>query len=157
MKSSKNTTKHKYALENEKSELEKNKNNKKYLNKNENNIKNKNNNLYQYLILKGNASYLVKYCMQHRINWVEAPNPEPDNPDYASNIFNFKWKELSYGIDYYSLNKDPKMKQIVNHFEYHLVISNKAYMFINMMKYCEKRNLSVFKYVPFTIVFKIFP
>ena len=28
-------------------------------------------------------------------------------------------------------------------------------MFINMMKYCEKRNLSVFKYVPFTIVFKI--
>ena len=155
MKSNKNNSKYNHVLENEKSELEKNnKNNKKLLNKNENNIKNKNN-LYQYLILKGNASYLVKYCMYHRTNWVEAYNPEPENPDYSSNIFNFKWKELSYGIDYYNLNKDPKMKQIVNHFEYHFVISNKAYMFINMMKYCEKRNLSVFKYVPFTIVFKI--
>ena len=47
------------------------------------------------------------------------------------------------------------MKQIVNHFEYHFAISNKAYMFVNLMKYCEKRNLSVFKYVPFTIVFKL--
>ena len=154
MKSTKNSNKNNHAFENEKIELDKNYKNNKILNKNENN-KNKNNNLYQYLILKGNASYLVKYCMYHRTNWVEAYNPEPENPDYSSNIFNFKWKELSYGIDYYNLNKDPKMKQIVNHFEYHFVISNKAYMFINMMKYCEKRNLSVFKYVPFTIVFKI--
>ena len=140
-----NINKYGHILENEKNE-----------NKNKSNkiIKNQNNK-FQYLILKGNASYLVKYCMYHRINWVEAPNPEPDNPDYATNIFNFKWKELSYGIDYYNLGRDPKMKQIVNHFEYHFAISNKAYMFVNLMKYCEKRNLSVFKYVPFTIVFKL--
>ena len=110
----------------------------------------KKNNLYQYLILKGNASYLVQYCMAHRINWIPAENPS-DN----SNIFNFKWKELSYGIDYNSLNRNPGMKQIVNHFENHYVISNKANMFINLMKYCEQRKISVFKYVPFTIVFKI--
>ena len=113
--------------------------------------KKKNNLPYQYLILKGNASYLVKYCMYHRINWVEGDVPDPDN----SKIFNFKWKELSYGIDYFNLNKNPKMKQMVNHFEYHYSISNKANLFINLMKYCEKNNLSVFKYVPFTIVFKI--
>ena len=137
------------GLEDEKNKLEKNNKNKITKNKNEQttNITN----IYQYLILKGNASYLVKYCMYHRINWVEVPNTEQEN----SNIFNFKWKELSYGIDYYNLNKNPKMKQIVNHFEYHHVITNKANMFINLMKYCEKRDIPIFKFVPFTIVFKI--
>jgi hypothetical protein len=115
--------------------------------KNEQSINN-NKNIFQYLILKGNASYLVKYCMFHRINWIEAANQDQD-------IFNFKWKETSYGIDYNSLNKNIKMKQIVNHYEFHNVISNKANLFVNLMKYCEKRNLSIFKFVPFTIVFKL--
>jgi len=104
----------------------------------------------QYLILKGNASYLIKHCMAHRINWVSVENP-PEN----YNSFNFKWKELSFGIDYNSLNRIPGVKQIVNHYENHFAISNKANMFINLMKYCEQRKISVFKYVPFTIVFKI--
>ena len=104
----------------------------------------------QYLILKGNASYLIKHCMLHRINWVPVEKP-PEN----YNSFNFKWKELSFGIDYNSLNRIPGVKQIVNHYENHFAISNKANMFINLMKYCEQRNISVFKYVPFTIVFKI--
>ena len=118
---------------------------------NDNISKRKSNNLYQYLILKGNASYLVKYCMYHRINWIEGNMQDPE----TTQLFNFKWKELSFGIDYFNLNKNPRMKQMVNHFEYHHAISNKANLFINLMKYCEKKNLSVFKYVPFTIVFKI--
>ena len=124
-------------------------------NEEQNNLKKKNNNLYQYLILKGNASYLVKNCMYHRVNWIESEDSIPDSVDNPTNLFNFKWKELSSGIDYYNLNKNPKMKQIVNHFEFHYAISNKANMFMNLMKYCEKRNLPIFKYVPFTIVFKI--
>ena len=119
-------------------------------NEQEKNPPKKKNNLYQYLILKGNASYLVRNCMQHRINWIPTENPL-DN----LNVFNFKWKELSFGIDYNSLNRNPGMKQIVNHYENHYSISNKANMFINLMKYCEQRKLSIFKYVPFTIVFKI--
>ena len=114
-------------------------------------MKRKSDILYQYIILKGNASYLVKYCMQHRINWIEGNIPDPESTPF----FNFKWKELSGGIDYFNLNKNPKMKQMVNHYEFHYVISNKANLFINLMRYCEKNNLSVFKYVPFTIVFKI--
>ena len=110
----------------------------------------KKNNIYQFLILKGNASYLIRNCMKHRINWTEVENI-PEN----ANIFNFKWKELSIGIDYNSLNRNPGMKQIVNHYENHYAISNKANMFINIMKYCEQRKISVFKYLPFTIVFKI--
>ena len=107
-------------------------------------------NLYQYIILKGNASYLVRNCMLHRVNWTETENPLEN-----LNYFNFKWKELSYGIDYNNLNRVPGMKQIVNHYENHYAISNKANMFINLMRYCEQRKISIFKYVPFTIVFKI--
>ena len=124
-------------------------------NNNKNNINNtinkKKNIFYQYIILKGNASYLVKNCMQHRINWLENNSTEAEK----SLDYNFKWKELSFGNEYIYLSKNPKMKQMVNHFEFHQVISNKANLFINLMKYCEKNNLSVFKYVPFTIVFKI--
>ena len=114
------------------------------------NKKKYNNNINQYLILKGNASYLVRHCMAHRVNWVPREKTVEN-----MNAFNFKWKELSSGIDYFSLNINPYMKQIVNHYENHYAISNKANMFIHLMKYCEKRNLSVFQYVPFTIVFKI--
>ena len=145
----KNNNKNRRILEDEKN---KEKNNKNIMAKIKNEqLSNYNRNIYQYLILKGNASYLVKYCMYHRINWVEAVNHDQEN----SNIFNFKWKETSHGIDYYNLNKNIKMKQMVNHFEFHCVISNKANLFINLMKYCEKRNLSLFKFVPFTIVFKL--
>ena len=129
-------------------------NNNTIINKNKNKNKKpettKKNNIYQYMILKGNASYLIRNCMKHRVNWTEIENT-PEN----TNMFNFKWKELSSGIDYNSLNRNPGMKQIVNHYENHFAISNKANMFINIMKYCEQRKISVFKYLPFTIVFKI--
>ena len=99
-----------------------------------------------YLILPGNASYLIKNCMCHRTNWKEPFSS-------VSSIFNFKWQQLSYGIEYNSLGQFGK--QIVNHFENHYAISNKANMFINIMNYCEMRKISVFKYLPFTIVYQI--
>ena len=86
--------------------------------------------------------------MKHRINWIKPFS-------VVSTLFNFKWQELSYGIDYGSLGCFTNIKQIVNHFENHFVISNKAKMFINLLNYCEKRNISVFKYVPFTIIFNL--
>ena len=97
VKNNKKKKKYNHISENVKNELENTKNiNKIIKNINEqltNILKYENaNNIYQYLILKGNASYLVKYCMYHRINWVEAENLDPNNPDYPSNIFNFKWK-----------------------------------------------------------------
>ena len=93
------------------------------------NKKKYNNNINHYLILKGNASYLVRHCMAHRVNWV----PREKTVENL-NAFNFKWKELSSGIDYFSLNINPYMKQIVNHYENHYAISNKANMFIHLMK-----------------------
>jgi hypothetical protein len=105
------------------------------------------NRLY-YLILPGNASYLVKNCMCHRTNWREVFSN-------ATTLFNFRWQQLSSGIDYNVLGKFGAIKQVVNHYENHYSISNKANMFINLMHYCEQRKLSVFKYVPFTIIFEL--
>ena len=103
------------------------------------------NNLF-YSILPGNASYLVKNCMCHRTNWKEPFSK-------VTTLFHFKWQEISYGIDYNNLSK-VGFKQIVNHFENHYCISNKANLFCNLMKYCEDRKISVFKFVPFTVVYK---
>ena len=103
---------------------------------------------FYYLILPGNASYLIEKCMSHRINWMKPFS-------VVSTMFNFKWQELSYGIDYSSLGCFQNVNQIVNHYENHPVISNKAKMFTNLMNYCEKRNISAFKYVPFTIIFEL--
>ena len=89
--------------------------------------------------------------MCHRTNWTEPFS-------VVSTLFNFKWQELSYGIDYNTLGNNiacTNLKQIVNHFENHFAISNKEKMFINLMNYCEKRKISVFKYLPFTIIYKL--
>ena len=86
--------------------------------------------------------------MRHRTNWKEAFSN-------VTSIFNFKWHQLSRNIEFSSLGTIFSEKQLVNHYENHYVISNKAKMFINMMNYCEKRKLSVFKYVPFTIIYQI--
>ena len=120
---------------------------KEYLEKEKKESLRKNTELY-YLIFPGNASYLIKNCMNHRSNWKEAFST-------VTSIFNFKWQQLSYGIDYSTLGKLCSEKQLVNHFEYHYTISNKANMFINLMHYCEMRKISVFKYVPFTIIYQI--
>ena len=101
-----------------------------------------------YAIGPGNASYLVKNCMIHRTNWKESFS-------YVTNLFNFKWLQLSQGIDYTNLSKYSTIRQIVNHFENHSCISNKANLFINMMDYCEHRKISVFKYIPLTLIFDL--
>ena len=111
-------------------------------------IKKHNIKCYYYLVLPGNASYLVENCMYHRINWMKPFS-------IVSTLYNFKWQELSYGIDYSSLGHFQNVKQIVNHYENHFVISNKAKMFTNLLNYCEKRKISAFKYVPFTIIFEL--
>ena len=101
-----------------------------------------------YLIFPGNASYLIKNCMNHRLNWKEPFSN-------VTTLYNFKWTQLSYSLDYSTLGIFPNSKQLVNHFENHFTISNKANMFFNLMNYCENNKISVFKYVPFTIIYRI--
>ena len=86
--------------------------------------------------------------MHHRTNW-------KDSYSYVTNLFNFKWVQNSQGIDYLSLGKLASVTQIINHFENHSCLSNKANLFVNMMDYCEQRKISVFKYLPLTIIFEL--
>ena len=43
---------------------------------------------------------------------------------------------------------------MVNHYEFHYYISNKANLFQNLIKYSESINENIFKYIPFTILFE---
>ena len=105
-------------------------------------------NYLNYAIVPGNASYLVKNCMNHRTNWIESFSN-------VTNMFNFKWQQNTKGINYSRLGSYGNIRQVINHFENHFAISNKANMFINLMFYCEQRKISVFKYVPLTIIFDL--
>ena len=105
-------------------------------------------NYLNYAIVPGNASYLVKNCMYHRTSWRESFST-------VTNLFNFKWQQNTNGINYGKLGSYGNIRQVVNHFENHFPISNKANMFINLMFYCEQRKISVFKYVPLTIIFDL--
>ena len=101
---------------------------------------------YTYVIRPENCGYLVKNCFKHRKNWKEID-------DLSSKNFNFKWQQTTRGINYNNLSSSKNKKQMVNHFEYLGVISNKANLFINMMQYAESKNKNIFKFLPFTVLF----
>ena len=41
---------------------------------------------------------------------------------------------------------------MANHFEYHVSITNKLKMFINLMNFTENNNIDLFSFLPFTII-----
>ena len=108
--------------------------------------KSKSEQIYYYIVRPENCGYLVKNCFKHRKNWKELDNLESKN-------FNFKWQQNNYGINFNLLSINPEMKQLVNHFEYKSVISNKANLFLNMIEFAEMQDINIFKYVPFTVLF----
>ena len=100
---------------------------------------------YQYVIVPGNASYLIKRSFQHRTNWKESESQ-------ITSIYNFKWQQSHFGVEFQNLSKIESLPQIVNHFEFNIGIANKANLFANLFGYCELNHLNVFQYVPFTIL-----
>jgi hypothetical protein len=71
----------------------------------------------------------VKRVLDGRPWWIELPNTSP--------AFNFKWQPISWGIKFDSLNTTAGIKQIVNHFEFHIELSKKSNVFINMQLQAE--------------------
>ena len=102
---------------------------------------------YKYIIRPENCGYLIKNCFKHRINWSELP-------DLHQKDFNFKWQQNTKNLNFSTLSKIGHFKQMVNHYEYHSVITNKANLFINLMKHAEIMEENVFKYIPFTLLFE---
>ena len=110
-----------------------------------NNLKNE---IYKFIVRPENCGYLVVNCFKHRKNWQEIKK------DFDNQNFHFKWQQNIKNIYYNSLSKECGHKQMVNHFEFHNCLTNKANLFYNMMKYAELLDKNVFKYIPFTILFE---
>ena len=104
------------------------------------------NNKFLYIIRPENCGYLLKKCFENRKNWEEIK-------DLNYEFFNFKWQQNNWKIDFSKLSKISNIKQLVNHFEFNCTISNKANLFINLLKYAEQKNINIFQYIPFTILF----
>ena len=102
---------------------------------------------YKYIVRPENCGYLIKKCFKHRINWIELK-------DLLQKDFNFKWQQNTKNLNFSSLSKVGHFKQMVNHYEYHSVITNKANLFLNLMKHAEIEDENVFKYLPFTVLFE---
>ena len=94
----------------------------------------------------------LKEYFSHRINWTIISSTNNDN-----NInINFEWKYYSNKLNYKEYKYDPslplKKLKMVNLFEKNYEIGNKKYMFVNLINYCDKKNINVFEIVPFTMV-----
>jgi len=64
--------------------------------------------------------------------------------------FNFKWKPTSLLLTYDRLSKHG-FKQIVNHIEGHQSLTTKDELFENFRIHCERKQLNVFSYLPFSM------
>ena len=60
--------------------------------------------------------------------WIELPA--------NASFYNFIWKPCSGGINFDSLHNST-LPQMINHFEYHSVLSQKSNLFLNMQEYSE--------------------
>ena len=92
----------------------------------------------------------LKEYFSHRINWSIITNNNGDN------TANFEWKYYSNRLNYKEYKYDSsvplKKLKMVNLFEKNYEIGNKKHMFLNLINYCDKKNINVFEIVPFTMI-----
>ena len=112
---------------------------------------------YYYTVNKMYIRQLPEY-MKHRINW-ELIDTKVINLEEEKNInINFQWKYFSDRLNFKKYKYDPNIKTLnkkycmVNLFERNYEIGNKRNMFKNLISYCDKVNLNVFDFVPFTMI-----
>ncbi|CAD8103057.1 unnamed protein product [Paramecium sonneborni] len=98
---------------------------------------------YFYYIGDGNNNELIKKLLDERQNWVQVK-------DVTLKNINFKWQETEKGYEYRTLagNLKDSTPQMLNHFEFHIEISNKYYLAQNFKTYCEKNLLNAQDYIP---------
>ena len=103
-----------------------------------------------YFKCKMYKNQLTEY-FSHRINWDLITNNNESNVN-----INFEWKYYSNKLNYKEYKYVPslplKKLKIVNLFERNYEIGNKKHMFINLINYCDKKNINVFELVPFTMI-----
>jgi len=70
---------------------------------------------YRYILLKGNNHNVIKRVMETRPQWTKIDS-------VRTSLFDFKWSPFSGPIRFDFLGKHGE-KNLVNHFEYHGVIT----------------------------------
>jgi hypothetical protein len=83
--------------------------------------------------------------MSTRKNWEEST-------DSKQAFLSFKWQQSNKGYNYENCSNKKIYKHVLNHFEYHPELSNKEYMFRNIIEYCETRKINAFEFIPLTFV-----
>ena len=137
------------------------------------------NTFYYYEIIHGgNNSEIIEKCLKKRGQWklyergndnyiysnsiniTEGNNNHYNYYNYLSNennpLPNLLWSHSSSRIDFneFSKYRPGHFKKVTNHFENHKEISNKLFLFINMMSFCESNNLDLFSIFPVTFPLK---
>ena len=125
------------------------------------NISSNNYDIYYYAINKMYVNQIREY-MNHRINW-EYTSERQIAYDQKNININFSWRYYSNRVYYKKYKYDPgifsgnnsfstKKLKMINLFERNYEVGNKKYMFLNLIKYCDKINMNVFDIVPFTVI-----
>ena len=107
--------------------------------------KEKNNNKNYYLVYPGNNGKLIKSCLLTRPNWEELPLNKKKHD------CNLLWTPISLQINFH-FHKIIEKYQLVNHFENHHELTNKRNAFINLLNYCELKDINLFSFYPLTVI-----
>ena len=94
--------------------------------------------LYRYWVLPGNNSGLIRQALRRRPWWGKAVTKDGD-PKAEPEQYNLRWRSITGKIDYAGLNKDPRVKQMVNHLPRHNCLVTKSGLCKNMVAFYESR------------------
>ncbi|CAD8204297.1 unnamed protein product [Paramecium octaurelia] len=102
-------------------------------------------NYYIYCLGTGNNHNVVQRVLSKRNEWMSTTNKN-------DSFINFRWQQYSKGYQFDKLVSGNKVKQAVNHFEFHSEVSSKIYLFSNLSHYCEENKIDIMNFVPLTFV-----
>lgn len=95
----------------------------------------------KYVVYPGNNSRLIAKLMSRRATWTEGQVSEM--------CLHFAWHPTSRTVRFDRLVPYQSV-QTVNHFEGHFELSNKLNLFLNLQRYCERRELNILEFMPLT-------
>jgi hypothetical protein len=102
----------------------------------------------RFFIGVGNNGELVRRVLSTRSQWTETA-------DGKELFINLRWQQSNKTYKYENCIDNRIFKHSLNHFEYHHELSNKEYLFHNLLEYCELHKINVFEFIPLTFVLNI--
>lgn len=91
----------------------------------------------RFFIGLGNNGELVRRVLSTRSQWSETG-------DGKELFVNLRWQQSNKTYKYENCIDNRIFKHSLNHFEYHHELSNKEYLFHNLLEYCEGHKINVF-------------